>query len=209
MGTVDYPTPSCSVMSSGDLANGVGPGSMAPPTARLPPRLVAKEAWPQGPEAGRDQPHPQDQSWDSRERGPNAWAPGRDRPHEQVWNSGRERAGHLCPDQTWMSGRDRAHGGQEQAWMTGQDRGPEQGWAAGRDRGQDQAWNAGRDPGREQASSGPEPAWGSGRNQDQVWNNTSRDRGHVWRPELNMKKVQRAEMEQPPESRDACEFTVS
>ncbi|XP_034436850.1 zinc finger protein 512B isoform X3 [Hippoglossus hippoglossus] len=197
MGTVDYPTPSCSVMSSGDLANGVDPGSMAPPTARLPPRLVAKEAWPQGPEACREQSQPQDQSCNSRERGPNTWAPVRDRPQEQVWNSGRERAGHSCPDQTWMSGRDRAHGGQEQAWMTGQDRGPEQGWAAG------------RDPGREQVSSGPEPAWGSGRNQELVWSNTSRDRGHVWRPELNMKKVQRPEMEQPPESRDSCSDAAS
>uniref|UniRef100_A0A671XD69 Zinc finger protein 512 n=1 Tax=Sparus aurata TaxID=8175 RepID=A0A671XD69_SPAAU len=179
IGTVDYPTTSCLVMSSGGLANGADPGSMAPPTARLPPRLVAKDAWPQGPEASREQPQPQDQSWNSsRDRGPDAWAPGRDRPQEQVWNSGRDRAGHSSQDQTWIPGRDRAHTGPDQAWMTGRDRGPEQGWAAGRDRGQDQAWNAGRDTGRERASSGPEQGWGTGRSQEQAW--TSRDR--VWRP---------------------------
>ncbi|XP_031172082.2 zinc finger protein 512B [Sander lucioperca] len=211
IGAVDYPTTSCSVMSPGGLANGVDPGSMAPPTARLPPRLGAKDVWPQGPETGREQPQPQDHSWNSsRDRGPDAWAPGRDRPQEQVWNSGRDRAGHSSQDQTWIPGRDRTHTGPDQAWMTGRDRGPEQGWAADRDRGQDQAWNAGRDPGRDRASSGSEPAWGTGQGQD--WSNTSRDREHVWRPDLNMKKVQRVEMErsppvnnftQPPEGRDS------
>lgn len=214
MGTVDYPTTSCSVMSSGGLANGADPGSMAPPTARLPPRLVAKDAWPQGPEAGREPPQPQDLGWTSgRDRGPDAWAPGRDQPQEQVWNSGRDRAGHSSQDQTWIPGRDRAHSGPDQAWMTGRDRGPEQGWVADRDRGQDQVWNAGRDPGRDRASSGPEQAWGSGRSADQGWSGTSRDRGPVWRPDLNMKKVLRVEIErspavnnfpQPPESRDSC-----
>ncbi|KAF0023887.1 hypothetical protein F2P81_024517 [Scophthalmus maximus] len=214
IGTVDYPTSSCSVMSSGDLANGVDSGSMGPPAARLPPRVMAKDAWPPGPEADSEQSQPQDQSWSSRDRtGPNAWAPGRDRPQEQVWNSGRDRSGPPCQDQTWIAGRDRAHTGQDQAWMTGRDRGPEQGWAAGGDRGQDEAWNASRDPGREGASSGSEQAWGSGRNQEQGRSDASRDREHVWRPELNMKKVQRVEMEgsppvnnfpQPPESRDPC-----
>ncbi|XP_074471508.1 uncharacterized protein znf512 [Sebastes fasciatus] len=214
VGTVDYPTTSCSVMSSGGLANGADPGSMAPPTARLPPRLVAKDAWPQGPEAGREPPQPQDLGWTSgRDRGPDAWAPGRDQPQEQVWNSGRDRAGHSSQDQTWIPGRDRAHSGPDQAWMTGRDRGPEQGWVADRDRGQDQVWNAGRDPGRDRASSGPEQAWGSGRSADQGWSGTSRDRGPVWRPDLNMKKVLRVEIErspavnnfpQPPESRDSC-----
>ncbi|TMS12206.1 Zinc finger protein 512 [Larimichthys crocea] len=133
IGTVDYPTTSCSVMSSGGLANGADPGSMAPPTARLPPRLVAKDVWPQSPEASREQAQPQDQSWTSgRDRGPDAWAPGRDRPQEQVWSSGRDRAGHSSQDQTWIPGRDRTHAGPDQAWMTGRDRGPEQGWAAGR-----------------------------------------------------------------------------
>ncbi|TKS75398.1 Zinc finger protein 512 [Collichthys lucidus] len=217
MGTVDYPTTSCSVMSSGGLANGADPGSMAPPTARLPPRLVAKDVWPQSPEASREQAQPQDQSWtSSRDRGPNAWAPGRDRPQEQVWSSGRDRAGHSSQDQTWIPGRNRTHAGPDQAWMTGRDRVPEQGWAAGRDRGQ--AWNAGRDPGRDRASAGPEQVWGTGRSQDQAWSNTSRDRGHVWRPDLNMKKVQRVEMErtppvnnlpQPPEGRDSCSDAAS
>ncbi|XP_029318662.1 zinc finger protein 512B isoform X2 [Cottoperca gobio] len=214
IGTVDYPTTSCSVMSSGGLANGADPGSMAPPTARLPPRLVAKDVWPQGPESSREQPQPQDHSWNSsRDRGPDAWAPGRDRPQEQVWSSGRDRAGHSSQDQTWIPGRDREQTGADQAWATGRDRGPEQGWAADVDRGQDQAWSAGRDPGRDRASSGPEQAWGTGRSQDQGWSNTSRDRGHVWRPDLNMKKVLRVELEQglpgnnsftqPPGGRDS------
>ncbi|KAM7368375.1 hypothetical protein PAMP_014598 [Pampus punctatissimus] len=196
IGTVDYPTTSCSVMSSGGLANGADPGSMAPPSARLPPRLMAKDVWPQGPEASREQPTPQNQSWSSsRERGPDAWAQGRDRPQEQVW---RDREGHSSQDQTWIPGRDRQHATPDQAWVSGRDRGPEQAWAAGRDRGQDQAWNAGRDPGRDRASSGPEQVWGTSRSQEQVWSNTSRERGHVWRPDFNMKKVQRVDMEQSP-----------
>lgn len=166
-------------MSSDGLANGSDPGSMGPPTARLPPRLVAKDVWPQGPEAGREQSQPQDQGWTSnRDRGPDAWAPGRERPQDQVWNSPRDRGGHSSQDQAWITGRDRAHGGPDQAWMTGRERDPEQGWAAARDRGQDQAWNGGRDPGREQASSGPEQVWGT--DPDQSW--SSRDRGNVWRP---------------------------
>ncbi|XP_023135770.2 zinc finger protein 512B [Amphiprion ocellaris] len=213
IGTVDYPTTSCSVMSSDGLANGSDPESMAPPTARLPPRLVVKDVWPQGLDASREQSQPQDQSWNSsRDRGPDAWAPGRDRPQDQVWNSGRDRAGHSSQDQTWIQGRDRAHVETDQTWMRGGERSPEQGWGAGRDRGQDQAWNGGRDPERDRTSSGPEQGWGSGRGQDEGWSNTSRDRGNVWRPDLNMKKVQRAEMErsppvnnfpQPPEGRDS------
>ncbi|XP_034555364.1 zinc finger protein 512B [Notolabrus celidotus] len=216
MGTVDYPTTSCSVMSSGGLSNGADPSSMAPPTARQPPRVVAKDVWPQDPEASREQSQPEDPSWNSsRDRGPDAWAPGRDRGQDQVWNSSRDRAGHSSQDQTWIPGRERAHTGPDQAWMTGRDRGPEQGWAAGRDRGQDQAWNADRDPGRDRAPSGPEQAWGTEQNQDQDW---SRDRGHVWRPDLNMKKVHRGEMErsqpannftQPPEGRDSCSNAAS
>uniref|UniRef100_A0AAQ4S4M2 Zinc finger protein 512 n=1 Tax=Gasterosteus aculeatus aculeatus TaxID=481459 RepID=A0AAQ4S4M2_GASAC len=199
MVTVDYPTTSCSVMSSGGLANGADPGSVAPPSARLPPRLAGKDAWPQGPEAGRAAPQLQHPGWNpSRDRGPNAWTPGRDRPQEQVWTSGRDRAPHSGQEQTWIPGRDRGHGGPDQAWMTGRDRGPEQGWAADRDRGQDQVWNAGRDPGREGPSRGPEQAWGSGRSQDQGWGGAGRDRGPVWRPDLNMKKVQRVETERDP-----------
>lgn len=217
LGTVDYSTTSCSVMSSDGLANGSDPGSIGPPTARLPPRLVAKDLWPQGPEASGEQSQPHDQSWNSsRDRGPDAWAPGRDRPQDQVWNSGR--GGHSSQDQIWIPGRDRTHSGPDQSWMTGQERGSDQGWAASRDQGQDQAWNGGRDPGRDRDSSGPEQGWGTGRGPDQAWNNTSRDRGNVWRPDLNMKKVQRPEMErspapnnftQPPEGRESCSDATS
>ncbi|XP_028253217.1 zinc finger protein 512B [Parambassis ranga] len=208
IGTVDYPTTSCSVMSSASLANGADPGSLAPPTTRLPPRLVGKDVWPQGPEASREQSQPQDQSWNSsRDRGTDAWAPGRDRPQEQVWS--RDRAGHSGQEQAWIPGRDSGQAGPDQAWMTGRERGPEQGWVAGRDRGQDQVWNGGRD----RASSGPGQGWSADRGQDQSWSSTSGDRGNVWRPDLNMKKVQRADMErspsvstfpQPPEGRDSC-----
>ncbi|XP_076011038.1 uncharacterized protein znf512 isoform X2 [Genypterus blacodes] len=208
IGTVEYPTTSCSVMSSGSVANGADSVSMAPPTARLPPRQMAKDAWNQGPETSREQSQPQEQSWNSsRDRGPDTWATSRDRAQEQVWNSGRERGGHSSQDQAWIPGRDRAHRGTDQAWMTGQERGPEQAWAAGRGRAQDQAWNAGRDPGRDRASSGPEQTWSAGRNQDQDYAraSTSRDRGHVWRPDVNMKKVQRAETSfpQPPDGRES------
>ncbi|XP_029902820.1 zinc finger protein 512 isoform X2 [Myripristis murdjan] len=218
LGTVEYPTTSCSVMSSSGMVNGADPGSLAPPTARLPPRLVAKDVWPQGPEANRDRCQPQDQSWNSsRDRGPEAWTAGRDRPQEQVWNSGRDRGGNSSQDQTWAPGRDRAHTGSDQAWATGRDRGPEQAWATGRDRAQDQAWNPGRDPGRDRASSGPEQAWSTSRSQDQAWSNRDRGQEHVWRPDLNMKKVQRVEMErspsvsfpQPPDGRDSGSDVVS
>ncbi|KAM8832994.1 uncharacterized protein znf512 isoform 2-T4 [Spinachia spinachia] len=199
MGTVDYPTTNCSVMSSDSLANGAEPGSMAPPSARLPPRPAGKDEWPQGPEAGRAAPRPQHPGWNpSRDRGPDAWAPGRDRPQEQVWTAGRGRAPHHGHEQTWIPGRERAHGGPDQAWTTGRDLGPEQGWAADRDRGHDQVWNESRDPGREGPSQGPEQAWGSGRSQDHGWGGGGRDRGPVWRPDLNMKKVQRVEPERDP-----------
>lgn len=174
MGTIDFATASCSVMASSGLANGTDPGS----TARLPPRLVAKDAWPQGPDVTREQP--QDQSWTpSRNRGADVWAPGRERSQEQVWNS-RDRPGLSVQDQAWMAGRERAHAGPDQTWVTGGDGAePEQNWVSGRERSQDQGWSAGRDPGRERAA---EPEWSSGRNQEQGWSNTSRDRGPVWRP---------------------------
>lgn len=149
-------------MLSAGLANGADPGSMAPPTARLSSRLVAKDAWPQGPDGGREQSQSQDQSWNSnRDRVPDGWAPERDRPQEQVWSSGRDRAGHSSQDQTWMSGRERPQSGADQGWETGRGRAPEQGWAG---------------------SSGPEQGWSTGRGQDQGWSGTSRDRGLVWRP---------------------------
>ncbi|XP_017290429.1 zinc finger protein 512B isoform X2 [Kryptolebias marmoratus] len=199
MGTVDYPTTSCSVMSSGGLANGSDPGSMAPPTARMPPRLATKDVWSEGPEASRDQSQAEDQTWNSsRDRGPEAWTPGRDRPQDQVWSSGRDRAGHSGQEQAWMPGRDRAHPGPDQAWMMSREHNPEQGWAAGPNQSQDQAWNGGRDPGKDRATSGPEQGWGTGQDPEQTWSDSIRDRGNVWRPDLNMKKVQRAEVEPNP-----------
>lgn len=185
IGTVEYPTTSCSVMSTGTLANGSGHGSLAPPTARLPPRLVAKDVWTQGPEQGRMRP--QTQPWNtSRERVSESqtWVTGRERPQEQLWSSSRDRAGHSGQDQSWIPGRDRAHAGQGQAWATGRERGPEQAWSSGRDRAQDQAWNPGREPGRDRPPSGNGQGWGVGRSQDQAWSSASRDRGEaqVWRP---------------------------
>lgn len=182
-GAVDYPTTSCSVMSSGGLANGADPGSMTLPTARLPSRLVAKDMWPQGPEAGREQPQPQDQDWNTnREQGPDAWAPDREQAQGQLWNSGRDQPVHSSQDLAWVSGRDREHSEADQAWMRGRSRGPEQGWVAGRDQGQNQAWNVGRDSEGGRAASGPDQVWGTGRGQNQTWKDQSRDRGPVWRP---------------------------
>ncbi|XP_056150581.1 uncharacterized protein znf512 [Lampris incognitus] len=222
VGTAEYPTTSCSVMSSGSLSNGADPGSLAPPTARLPPRLVAKDVWPHGPEADRERSQPQEQPWSpSRDRGSEqAWATGRDRPQEQAWNSNRNRGGNSGQEQTWIPARDRGHTGPDQAWATSRDRGPEQAWATGRERAQDQAWNPGRDSGRDRAPSGSEQAWNTGRSQDQAWSTTSRDRGQdqVWRPDLPVKKVLRVEIErappvinypQAPEGRDSGSDSVS
>uniref|UniRef100_A0A1A8DHI8 Zinc finger protein 512 n=1 Tax=Nothobranchius kadleci TaxID=1051664 RepID=A0A1A8DHI8_NOTKA len=194
MATVDYATTSCAVMSSGGLANGSDLGSMAPPTPRLPPRLVTKEVWPEGPETSQESSQPADQGWSSsRDRGPEAWTPGRDRAQNQIWSSGRDRAGQSSQEQQWMSGRDGTHPGPDQAWMMGREHVPNQGWAASRNRGRDQAWNRGRDPGRDQGSSGPDQGWETG--PDPTWSNSNRDRGNVWRPDLNMKKVRRPEVD--------------
>ncbi|KAM4712918.1 uncharacterized protein znf512 isoform 2-T3 [Anableps anableps] len=192
MGAVDYPTTSCSVMSSGGLANGSDERSI-----NMPPRQMEKDVWPEGPEASREQPQPEEQTWNSsRERGPEVWTPGREEPQDQAWTSGRNAAGRSSQEQTWMPDRDRPHPGPEQAWITSQDQGPESGWGVGRDQGQDPAWNGGRDPGRDRVSTGPEQRWGNSRSQDeQVWSDSSRERGNIWRPDLNMKKVQRAEVE--------------
>ncbi|XP_037541134.1 uncharacterized protein znf512 [Nematolebias whitei] len=199
MGTVDYPTASCSVMSSGGLANGLDPCSMAPPTPRLPPRLVTKGSWSESPEASRDQSQPEDRSWNSsRDGGPEAWTPGRNRSPDQIWSSVGDRAGHSSQEQTWTPGRDRAHPGPDQAWMMSQEHVSVQGWAAGPDQVQGQAWNGGRDSGKDRTTSGPEQGWGTGQSREQTWNNSARDRENIWRPDLNMKKVQRAEVEQNP-----------
>lgn len=154
-------------MSSGGLANGTEPGSMALPTPRLSPRLRAKGVWTQGPR---------------RDRGLNPWAPGGDGTQEQIWNSGRDRVGHFPPDQTWIPDRGREEEAAEQAWMVGQAQGPEQDWVADGGQGQKQAWSADRDPAGGQGSSGSERVWGSVQNQDQTWSETSRDREHIWRP---------------------------
>ncbi|XP_030200841.1 uncharacterized protein znf512 [Gadus morhua] len=197
-GPLEYPTTSCSVMSSGPLANGSDMGSVAQPAARLPPRLVAKDAWPTAPEPGRMRPQPQAQPWNpSRERLSEAqsWAAGRERPQEQLWSSSRDRSGHPGQDQSWIPGRERGH--TEQAWASGRERGPEQAWSSGRDRAQDQAWNPGREPGRDRPLSGNGQGWGAGRSQDQAWGSAARDRGEaqVWRPDLPLKKSQRVEVE--------------
>ncbi|CAL8318141.1 unnamed protein product [Merluccius merluccius] len=208
IGTVEYPTTSCSVMSSGTLANGSDIGSLAPPTARLPPRLVAKDVWPPGPEQGRMRPQSQAQTWNpSRERGSESqtWTTGRERPQEQRWSSSTDRAGHSGQDQSWIPGRDRAHTGQEQAWATGRERGPEQAWSSGRDRAQDQAWNPGREPGRDRPPSGNGQGWGAGRSQDQAWSSASRERGEaqVWRPDsVNMGDLQNSAEHNPAQSSD-------
>lgn len=175
-GAVDYPTTSCSVRLT-DL------GSMIPPTARLPPRLMAKDMWPQGAEADREQAKPQDQDWNSStDQGPDTWGPGTDRQQEELWNSSRDQAVHPSQDQAWDSAGDSSHHGKaDQAWMRAQSRGAEEGWAAGRGHVQNQTWNPGRDP------------EAAGRGQDQVYRDQDRDRGPVWRPDLNMKKVERVE----------------
>lgn len=181
MATVDYPTTSCSVMSSGGLANGLDPGSMAPPTARLPPRMVTKGVWSEGPEAGRDQSQPEEQTWNSRQdHGPEAWSTGRDRPPDQVWSSGRDRAGHSGQEEVWMPGRDGAHPGPDQAWMLSR----EQGWAAGPGpgQGQNQAWAGGRDSRKDRTTSGLEQGWGTSQSQEQTWSTSIEDRGNIWRP---------------------------
>ncbi|XP_014913277.1 uncharacterized protein LOC106963073 isoform X3 [Poecilia latipinna] len=177
LGSVDYPTTSCSVMSSGGLANGSDERSI-----NMPPREMGKDQWPDGPEASREQPQPEEQTWSSsRERGPEPWTPGREEP------------------QTWIPDRDGGHPGPDQAWITSQEQGPESGWGVGRNQSQDQAWNSGRDPGTDGSSGGPERRWGNGRSQDeQVWSDSNRERGNIWRPDLNMKKVQRAEVEPSP-----------
>lgn len=164
-GAVDYPTTSCSVRLT-DL------GSMIPPTARLPPRLMAKDMWPQGAEADREQAKPQDQDWNSStDQGPDTWGPGTDRQQEELWNSSRDQAVHPSQDQAWDSAGDSGHHGKaDQAWMRAQSRGAEEGCAAGRGHVQNQTWNPGRDPGA------------AGRGQDQAHRDQDRDRGPVWRP---------------------------
>lgn len=161
-GGVEYPTTSCSVR----LANGAEPGALTTPTARLPPRLMAKDMWP---EADREQPPPQD--WDgSTEQGPGAWGPARERRQDGQWSSVREQPVHSGQDPAWGAAGHSNQGKADQAWMRAQPRGAEQGWASGRGQVHNQTWNLGRDP------------EAAGRGQDQVWRDQETDRGLVWRP---------------------------
>lgn len=165
LGAVDYPTTSCSVRLT-DLS------SMTPPAARLPPRLTAKNTWPQDAEADRDQAQPQDQDWNSNiDQGPDSWSPGRDGQQEELWNSGRDQAVDPSQDQAWGSaGVSSHHGKADQAWMRAQSRAAEGGWAAGRGHVHNQTWNQGREPEAD------------GQGQDQVHRDPDRDRGPIWRP---------------------------
>ncbi|XP_038160060.1 zinc finger protein 512 isoform X1 [Cyprinodon tularosa] len=180
LGPVDYPTSSCSVMSSGSLANGSEERS-----ANLPSRQLGKDVWPEGPEMSQEQPNPEDQPWKSTgEQGPEAWTPGREEPQDLGWSSGRDAEGHSSQEETWMPDRDGSHPGQEQAWVITQEQGPRSGWGEDRDQKQDQAWNGGRDPGGNKASIATVQGWGNGQGQDeQAWSDSSRERGNIWRPD--------------------------
>lgn len=161
VGAVDYPTTSCSVR----LTNVADFGPMISPT-KLPPRLLAKDVWPQGAEAAREHAQPPDQDWNSNmDHDLNTWAPGRDEQQEQLWNSGRDQAVHSGPHQAWGSAGDSSHRKTDQTWIRGQSRGANEGWVAGRGHLHSQTWNLGRDP--EEARQG----------EDQ-----DRDRGPIWRP---------------------------
>ncbi|XP_047243416.1 zinc finger protein 512 isoform X1 [Girardinichthys multiradiatus] len=186
LGPVDYPTTSCSAMLSGGLANGSDERSV-----NMPPRQMGKGVWPEGLEVTQVHPQSEEQNWNScRERGPEAWTPGREEPQDQVWSSGRDVAGRSSQEQTWMPDRDRPHPGPERAWITSQEQGPASGWGVGRDQSHVRAWNGGRDPGRERASAGLQQGWGNGRSQDeQGWRDSSRERGNVWRPGLGAVSV--------------------
>ncbi|XP_011610065.1 zinc finger protein 512-like isoform X2 [Takifugu rubripes] len=175
---------------------------MAPPTPRLSPRLRAKNVWTQGPETSKKQHLPQGKNCNIRKDRRNPVATGGDQTQDQMWNSGRDRVGHFPPDQTWIPGRSQEQDGVETVWVVCQEQGPVEDWVSDGDEGHNQAWGADRDPAGGQGSSGTEQVWGSGQNQDQTWSETSRDREHIWRPELNMKKVQRGsvELSPPPDS---------
>lgn len=146
-------------------------GSMISPTVRLPPRLLAKDTWPQRAEADREQAQPPDQEWNSNtDQDLNKWGPDRNGQQEQQWNSGRDQTVHSSQDQAWGSAGDSSHGKADQTWMRGQSRGADEGWVAGRGHVHNQAWNLGRDS--EEARQG----------QDQVCSDQDRDRGLIWRP---------------------------
>ncbi|XP_056880624.1 uncharacterized protein LOC130520970 [Takifugu flavidus] len=135
---VDHPTSSCSVKSSGGLSNGTDPGSMAPPTPRLSPRLRAKNVWTQGPETSKKQHLPQGKNCNIRKDRRNPVATGGDQTQDQMWNSGRDRVGHFPPDQTWIPGRSQEQDGVETVWVVCQEQGPVEDWVSDGDEGHNQ-----------------------------------------------------------------------
>ncbi|KAM9798249.1 uncharacterized protein znf512 [Neosynchiropus ocellatus] len=178
MKTADHPI-ICAVMSSSGLANGTEP---APASDRLSPTLVVKEVWSQNPDVG------QDSGWTSG-RGSEPWEPVRDG-RQDLWNSGRARSEH---ESAWVQGRDSS--ALDQTWISHQSRSlHEQGWGTEREPGED-VWPPGRESARHQSTTGPGQMWVSDLGPDVEWSGESGERGNVWRPEVNMKKVERVEMQ--------------
>ncbi|XP_053736349.1 uncharacterized protein znf512 [Synchiropus splendidus] len=168
MKTADLPV-ICSVMTSSGLANGT---ELVPASDRLSPPLVVKEVWSQNPDSG----------WTSG-RGSEAWEPVRDG-RQELWNSGRARAGH---EPAWVQGRESS--ALDQTWSP-----HEQGWASDRDVGED-VWHSGRGSAPHQSTTAPGQMWGSDLGPGVEWSSESGDRGNVWRPEMNMKKVEQVQMQ--------------
>lgn len=155
---MDYPTTSCSVR----LTNVADFGPMVSPT-KLPPRLLARDMWPQGAEVDREH-QPPDQDWkNNMDQDLNTWASGRDGQQEPMWNSGRDQAVHSDPHQAWGSAGDSSHRKSDQTWVRGQSRGADRGQVHG------QTWNLGRNT----------EATSQGEDQD-------RNRGPIWRPGRNL-----------------------
>lgn len=165
MKTADHPV-ICSVMSSSGPADGSEPASAS---ERLSPDLVVKEVWSQNPDVG------QDLGWTSG-RGSEPWEPVRDG-RQELWNSGRVRTQH---QQTWVPGREGSD--LDRAWVSHPGRSAhEQGWAS--ERG-GETWHSGR-------GAGPGQVWTSNTGRDGAdWSDETSERGNVWRPEMNLMKVE-------------------
>lgn len=145
-------------------------GSMISPTVRLPPRLLAKDLWPQRAENDMEQAQPPEQDWSSdMAQDINTWGQGRDGRPGQLWNSRRDQA-NTSQDQAWGSPGDSSHGKRDQTWMRGQSRSADGSWVAGRGQVHNQTWNLGKDP--EADSQG----------QEQIYGDQDIDRGPIWRP---------------------------
>ncbi|KAM8847191.1 uncharacterized protein znf512 [Synchiropus picturatus] len=168
MKTADLPV-ICSVMSSSGLVNGT---ELVPASDRLSPPLVVKEVWSQNPDSG----------WTSG-RGSEPWEPDRDG-RQELWNSSRARAEH---EPAWVPGRESS--ALDQTWSP-----HEQGWASDRDVGED-VWHSGRGSAPHQSTTAPGQMWGSDLAPGVEWSSECGDRGNVWRPEMNMKKVERVQMQ--------------